>query len=229
MKSFIDFFYNYQIHYILRIILASFCGLLIGFERKNRAKEAGIRTHCVVACAACLMMIISKYGFEDLNIVGLTARGADPSRIASQVVSGVGFLGAGMIFVHKNTIKGLTTAAGIWATSGIGMAIGSGMYFVGVFSTILILVIQITLHMNTNFFAMPKNKCLKLYNITEENFQKIVDERLRKKGIIINDVIIEKNDDGSLNYIYDIELPVKISEESLISEFECKSYIETVK
>ena len=116
--------------YVLRMIIAGCCGFVIGLERKNRSKEAGVRTHAVVACASALMMVISKYGFSDTaaNIAGM--RGADGARIAAQVVSGIGFLGAGMIFVHKNTITGLTTAAGVWATAGVGLAIGAGMYVV---------------------------------------------------------------------------------------------------
>lgn len=108
-----------QIYYIARIVIAGICGIFIGLERKNRSKEAGVRTHFVVACASALMMIISKYGFCDLVSGADSMRGADGARIAAQVVSGIGFLGAGMIFVHKNTVTGLTTAAGIWATSGV--------------------------------------------------------------------------------------------------------------
>ena len=107
-----------------RILIAGLCGALIGFERKNRKKEAGIRTHIIVALASSLMMIISKYGFFDIisgNLFpGIDVR-LDPSRIASCIVSGIGFLGAGMIFTYKKTITGLTTAAGIWATAGVGM------------------------------------------------------------------------------------------------------------
>ena len=101
---------------------------MIGFERSKRLKEAGVRTHCMVAFGAALMMIISKYGFADLtegNIFLYGTRGADASRIAAQVVSGIGFLGAGVIFKTGISIKGLTTAAGLWTTSAIGMALGA--------------------------------------------------------------------------------------------------------
>ncbi len=137
-----DIIVTYSEH-LLRLLISIACGFVIGFERKNRNKEAGIRTHVVVAVASCLMMIVSKYGFNDLA----TER-FDGSRIASQIVSGIGFLGAGMIFVHKNSVKGLTTAAGIWATSGIGMAIGSGLYFVGIVTTMLLVALQVFLHVN---------------------------------------------------------------------------------
>lgn len=91
-----------QIYYIARIVIAGICGIFIGLERKNRSKEAGVRTHFVVACASALMMIISKCGFCDIVSGADSMRGADGARIAAQVVSGIGFLGAGMIFVHKN-------------------------------------------------------------------------------------------------------------------------------
>ena len=97
-----EWIYAHDLQYIFRLILACLCGTLIGMERKSRSKEAGLRTHCLVACASALMMIISKYGFADIAVGDAGIRGADGSRIASQVVSGIGFLGAGMIFVHKN-------------------------------------------------------------------------------------------------------------------------------
>lgn len=133
-----------QAELLCRIIIAGLCGGIIGYERKNRNKEAGIRTHMIVALGAALIMIVSKYGFED--ILGKQGIALDPSRIAAQIVTGVGFLGAGMIFMRKNTISGLTTAAGIWATSAIGMSIGSGLYILGILTTVLIVVIQIILH-----------------------------------------------------------------------------------
>ena len=106
--------YILEAEFFLRIVLASVCGILIGFERSKRLKEAGVRTHCMVACGAALMMIVSKYGFADLvqeaGVYLYGTKGADASRIASQVVSGVGFLGAGVIFRTGVSIKGLTTA-----------------------------------------------------------------------------------------------------------------------
>ena len=150
-----------NLEFLVRIILSGICGLIIGYERKTRGKGAGVRTHMIVALAASLMMVISKYGFSDMEaIAGI--KGADGSRIASQIVTGVGFLGAGMIYVHKNSISGLTTAAGIWATSGIGMAIGSGMYFIGIASTVVIFISQIILHKDFKFMQMPQEVTIKL-------------------------------------------------------------------
>ena len=137
-------FWMLQLELIGRLIVASICGYIIGFERNTHKKEAGIRTHIIVAIASCLMMEISKYGFADVGDF-------DGARLAAQVVSGIGFLGAGMIFVQKNSVKGLTTAAGIWATSGIGMAVGAGMYVIGVVTTILIMLLQIFFHKRISF------------------------------------------------------------------------------
>ena len=122
-----------------RLLFATVCSFIIGFERKSRSKEAGIKTHCIVGLASALIMIISKYGFTDVGV-------ADGSRIAAQIVSGVGFLGAGMIFVRHDSVSGLTTAAGIWATAGVGMAIGAGMYWLGGVTSVLILTIHFVTH-----------------------------------------------------------------------------------
>lgn len=136
---------------MLRLVIAGVCGAIVGFERSKRLKEAGLRTHCVVAVAAALLMIISKYAFADLSIItgvgkAFGSDGADASRIASQIVSGVGFLGAGVIFKNGNVVRGITTAAGIWATAAIGMALGSGMYLLGIFTTAFIMIVQLLMH-----------------------------------------------------------------------------------
>ena len=147
----------------LRIVLAALCGAFIGYERMHRGKGAGIRTHLVVATASALMMIISKYGFSDIsNIIAgnVTEYRLDPSRLAAQIVSGVGFLGAGMIYINGRTPHGLTTAAGIWATSGIGMAMGSGMYLMGFLTTIFIYISQLILHKNLRVLKTTREEQL---------------------------------------------------------------------
>ena len=107
-----------NLEFLLRLLLSAALGALVGLERSKRRKEAGIRTHCIIACTSALFMIVSKYAFLDcLDMGGL--RGADPARIAAQVVSGISFLGAGVIFKNGNSIRGLTTAAGMWGTAAI--------------------------------------------------------------------------------------------------------------
>ena len=132
-----------NLEFFIRIVLAAVLGALVGLERSKRQKEAGVRTHCIIACTSALFMILSKYSFIDVTTIdGL--RGADPARIAAQVVSGISFLGAGVIFKNGNSIRGLTTAAGMWGTSAIGMAVG--MYWLGLIEAAVLVAIQIILH-----------------------------------------------------------------------------------
>ena len=129
-----DIFWDFA----LRLFVAGAMGVLIGLEREYRAKEAGYRTHFLVALGSALMMIVSQYGFMEVLKTDLIR--LDPSRIAAQVVSGIGFIGAGTIILQKQIVRGLTTAAGIWETSGIGLAVGAGMYAVGISATLLVLL-----------------------------------------------------------------------------------------
>lgn len=124
---------------ILRIFLAALLGGLIGLEREYRAKEAGFRTHFLVALGSALFMIVSAYGFS--GTMGSPEQRWDVSRVAAQVVSGIGFIGAGTIIFHKseNVVRGLTTAAGLWVTAAIGLACGGGLYAISTAATILVL------------------------------------------------------------------------------------------
>ena len=124
--------------FILRLFIAGILGSIIGLDREYRAKEAGYRTHFLVSLGSALIMIVSQHGFGE--ILDMPNVNLDPSRIASQVVTGIGFIGAGTIILHQQIVRGLTTAAGIWATSGIGLAIGAGMYELGISATILTLI-----------------------------------------------------------------------------------------
>lgn len=133
-----------ELIYVLRIVLACIAGGIIGVERTLRQKDAGFRTHIIVAMGSALMMIISKYGFFDVVVTDSVS--VDASRIAANIITGISFLGAGMIFVKGLSIKGLTTAAGIWSTSAVGMAIGAGMYLVGFVSVAILLLVQIIFH-----------------------------------------------------------------------------------
>ncbi len=220
--------YSQELIYILRIVIAGICGTVVGLERKNRSKEAGIRTHFVVACGAALIMVVSKYAFFD--VIGESFKFAgevrlDPSRVASTIASGIGFLGAGMIFVHKGSITGLTTAAGIWATSGIGMAIGGGMYILGIGATIVILCAQLLLHLDFHRNRNARMKVWKIKDVTENGFQMTLSEELKKHNIVIHTSAVEVNDDESKNYTFTIELPKTISEEEVIELIKYKSSI----
>ena len=116
----------------LRLAVAMLLGGVIGFEREYRAKDAGFRTHFLVALGSALFCIVSQFGF------GFELK--DSSRVAAQVVSGIGFLGAGTIIFQKNVVRGLTTAAGLWVTAAIGLACGTGMYLPAVVTTLMVLI-----------------------------------------------------------------------------------------
>ena len=134
---------------LISIFISVILGFLIGYERKLRFKEAGIRTHTIVCAGSALIMVVSKYGFGDFIE-------ADASRVAAQIVSGIGFLGAGIIIYRKHEIHGLTTAAGVWATSGVGMAAGAGLYIVAAGATVIIIAIQCLFHVNCKLFLTKK-------------------------------------------------------------------------
>lgn len=125
--------------FILRLFVAGLLGTVIGLDREYRAKDAGFRTHFLVSLGSALFMIVSQYGFEEFLATHDGLR-LDPSRLAAQVVSGIGFIGAGTIMFHRQIVRGLTTAASLWATAGIGLAVGSGMYGVAVAATLLALL-----------------------------------------------------------------------------------------
>ena len=127
------------LEFVLRIFVAALLGGVIGLEREYRAKEAGFRTHFLVALGSALFMIVSAYGFED--VVSLPSHQLDVSRVAAQVVSGIGFIGAGTIIFHKseNAVRGLTTAAGVWVVAAIGLACGGGLYALAIAATVLVL------------------------------------------------------------------------------------------
>ncbi len=124
---------------LLRLGLALLLGACVGVERERGDKAAGLRTHALVALGACLVMIVSAFGFQD--VLGVRNISLDPSRIAAQVVSGIGFLGAGAILLRKEIVKGLTTAAAIWVVAAIGLACGAGMLLEAIFTTIFTIAI----------------------------------------------------------------------------------------
>jgi putative Mg2+ transporter-C (MgtC) family protein len=145
---------NMTLDFILRIFVAALLGGAIGLEREYRSKEAGFRTHFLVALGSALFMIVSQWGFSEVLNSGLTVR-LDPSRVAAQVVSGIGFIVEGTIMIQNHAVRGLTTAAGVWVTAAIGLACGAGMYLLSAASTLLVLfgleAMNLFLHrMNSN-------------------------------------------------------------------------------
>lgn len=208
-----------ELHYdfMLRLLIAGAMGVCIGVEREYRAKEAGYRTHFLVALGSTLLMIVSQYGFSDVLAADLVR--LDPSRIAAQVVSGIGFIGAGTIILQKQIVRGLTTAAGIWATSGIGLAIGAGMYGVGIAATVLVLL---GLEALSFFFkSMGLRNMIIEFTLTDKDDLKRVTSRFHEKGFIV--VSYEMTESASVNgEIYQVSMTVKakhMNEEALLLMF----------
>lgn len=195
---------NLFFDFSLRILVAGVMGSLIGLEREYRAKEAGYRTHFLVALGSALMMIVSQYGFDDVLKADLVR--LDPSRIAAQVVSGIGFIGAGTIILQKQIVRGLTTAAGIWATAGIGLAIGAGMYAIGCVATVLVLL---GLEALSFFFKSLglRNMILEFSTVDMDSIKRIVSSFESKDYILVS---YEMRDAGmGDSHLYRVSMTLK--------------------
>ena len=213
-----------QTIFVLRILLAGICGCVIGYERKNRGKGAGVRTHTIVALAAALMMIVSKYGFADIvNYPG--TNNTDPARIAAQVVSGVGFLGAGMIYFNRHLVKGLTTAAGIWATAGVGLAMGAGLYIVAIVATGLIVLMQVMLHKNYKILHMPSEEILTVTITDDAEAMDFLHNMLEKYGITVGGMKCRKKEDGLIEVEMDVSIASDIDYDDILRTFKEAAYI----
>ena len=187
--------------FIFRVFVAALLGGMIGFEREYCAKEAGLRTHFLVAMGSALFMIVSQYGFNAVLGTSITLA---PSRVAAQVVSGIGFIGAGTIIFQKHVIKGLTTAAGLWVTSAIGLACGSGLYLLSVASTLLVL-----LCLETIFFILmrigSRTISVTISTTDREKIKKVVNQ-LREDCVTMDSYEMKRH--GEL-FVVSMELKVK--------------------
>ena len=204
-----------QLDFCLRLVAACLCGAAIGYQRSKHFKEGGIRTHIIVCCAASLIMVISKYGFVDMANAGDAAlsgtRGADPARVAAQVVSGIGFLGAGVIFKNDGIVKGLSAAACIWATAAIGLAMGSGMWIVGLAATVLVTLLQWMLY---HFAAWTDAYATSRLHFTVENgheFNRSLTEQLDQWNAHPINSRITRRKDGTTDYDLTIRRRTEIS------------------
>lgn len=197
-----------NMEYLLRIFIAMILGMLIGNERKNRNKSAGLRTHAMVALGAALMMVVSKYGFSD------TVQG-DGARLAAQVVSGVGFLGAGMIFVRHNLVNGLTTAAGVWATAGIGLTLGAGMYGVGIVSALMMLIMQNLSHKLPVFASVAAGGFIRMTIANKPGAVEEIQRYLMDRKIEIHGVQISKSEKDRIKLELDVVYPHTLDKPAL--------------
>ena len=219
------------LEFFLRIVIACACGAFIGIERSHRLKEAGVRTHLLVSATAALMIIVSKYGFADLvsaeEAAAFGQRGADPSRIAAQVVSGISFLCAGVIFKQGSVIKGLTTAAGLWATAGIGLALGAGMLLLGVFATIVVLLIQIIMHRVPVLNDQYQNNRIEITVKDDTGFRSALTRQFNLWHAQILETSISHNKDGTTSYSMLVKMNNRVSQEDIFSFLENNSSMTT--
>jgi putative Mg2+ transporter-C (MgtC) family protein len=143
---------------ILRLLVSAVLGSVVGLERERLNWVAGLRTHMLVCVGSTLLMIVSAFGFAD--IIGTERVTLDPSRVAAQVVSGIGFLGAGTIILRREVVRGLTTAASLWSVAAVGLAVGGGLYLAAVWGTALILVILAGIKPLERRFSRARQACL---------------------------------------------------------------------
>ncbi len=200
-----------QAELLLRIGLSCVLGLMIGHERKNRNKSAGIRTHAIVALGAALIMIVSKYGFSDVDSY-------DAARVAAQVVSGVGFLGAGVIFVRNNLVSGLTTAAGIWATAGVGLAMGAGLYVIGIVSAVMVVLVQELMHRIDYFARVASCGTIRMTIAKKTGAVKRMEEYLENRKIDIASVKVHKNKKDEIKVEFEVIYPPGMDKAGLFSQ-----------
>jgi putative Mg2+ transporter-C (MgtC) family protein len=202
---------------LIRLSLASLFGALIGLERERKDWTAGLRTHMMVCVGSCLTMMVSAFGFSD--ILGTEHVVLDPSRIAAQVISGIGFIGAGTIlFLKQGTIRGLTTASGLWTVAAIGLATGSGLYFAAGTTTIVALIILWALQPLEQIYSKKfKQKTLRIVTRPDANNTAMLKLLLSHPDLKIQTFTLDKEDDG---FIFQLKLdPADITKfEDIIGE-----------
>jgi putative Mg2+ transporter-C (MgtC) family protein len=196
---------------MIRVGLACILGWLIGNERKNRNKSAGTRTHAIVALGSALAMVVSKYGFMDMP-------DHDAARVAAQVVSGVGFLGAGIIFVRNNLVNGLTTAAGLWATASVGLAMGSGLYVIGIASALVLIVMQEITHKIAYFAKVASAGMIRMTLVQETDAIKNMRNFLEDFKIDVVSVKINKNKKEEIKLEFEVVYPPGFDKAGLFSK-----------
>ncbi|MEW6107394.1 MAG: MgtC/SapB family protein, partial [Bacillota bacterium] len=204
-----------QTEMVLRLVLAVVFGGLIGLERESHKRPAGFRTHILVCVGSALVMMISQYAF-----VGFTrVIQYDPGRIAAQVVSGIGFLGAGTILREGATIKGLTTAASLWVVAGIGLAVGTGFYLAGAMTTGIVVVVLIALDRFERRFIYTKRDTLFVQMQDRPGQLGAIATVLGKYGVSIKDVemeTLEAGHEASLHLA--LEVPFSVRKDRLLDE-----------
>jgi putative Mg2+ transporter-C (MgtC) family protein len=182
---------------LCRLLVAALLGGLIGLDRSRSDKAAGVRTHMLVSVGSCLVMIVSAYGFSD--VIDERRIVLDPSRVAAQVVSGIGFLGAGMILRKSETVLGLTTAASTWTVAAIGLAAGAGLYVAAAGGTgMILLILTAVKRVEERITAEPSRRRLSL-NATSDGFDTAEIPRLLEgTGMELRGLRVSRGEDAGV-------------------------------
>lgn len=206
---------------VIRLILSAIAGGIVGMEREASNRPAGLRTHILVTLGSALIMLISMYGFQGL---GTGNSGGEPARLAAQVVSGIGFLGAGTILRTGNDIRGLTTAASIWVCGGIGLAIGNGYYLGGIVTTVIVLFSLRSLGFMQKKAHKSQDKLLIVQCKERAGLIGDIGQILGKNSISIKDIKvnsedhIEEEEDYMIEIRFMVKLPLKLKDIGFFDE-----------
>ena len=198
-----------------KLLLASIIGGLIGFQRENSNRPAGLRTHILVCVGSALVMITSEYIFNTYRGIS----NIDPARLGAQVISGIGFLGAGTILRDGSTIKGLTTAAGLWTVSCIGIAIGSGFYFGGIAAAIIVyLTLLISKDWEVPFENSGNSKRIRIYAENRPGIIGDIESKFAENGVIIRSIkIVPSKNNTNLRIFLFVKYPGSTAKENVIN------------
>ncbi|MBQ7293092.1 MAG: MgtC/SapB family protein [Clostridia bacterium] len=228
MGKLAELFYNFnEISIVARLVLAAFCGGLIGIERERKRRAAGFRTHILTAMGAAMTTLVGQYL---LTLEASSAENfvADPLRLGAQVISGMGFIGAGAIIVtRRKQVKGLTTAAGLWTTAIIGLAAGAGCYLEVIFSTVFIILAEM-LFSKAEYYLMSNPRIVNVYvDFVDKSALYKINDRISEQKIEILDAEITKSsEDEGISVIFTLKFPRKAKHGEILNEI---AHLESVR
>lgn len=226
-----ELFYSFNdISIVARLVLAAFCGGLIGIEREKKRRAAGFRTHILTAMGAAMTTLVGQY-LLTLGESGAENFVSDPLRLGAQVISGMGFIGAGAIIVtRRKQVKGLTTAAGLWTTAIIGLAAGAGCYLEVVFSTVMIILAEM-LFSKAEYYLMSNPRIVNVYvDFVDKTEIYRINERINEQKIEILDAEITKgSEDEGISVIFTLKFPRKAHHDEILNEIAHLESVRTVE
>jgi putative Mg2+ transporter-C (MgtC) family protein len=203
----------------LRLIVSAALGSLIGLERSRREGGPGLRTHMLVCVGSTLFMVVSAFGFGD--VLGTPNVTLDPSRIAAQVVSGIGFLGAGAIIMRREIVHGLTTAAGVWAVAAVGLAVGGGLYLAAIMATGMMLVILAVIKpLETKFFSRRRGLVINVTGDLQEAVLASIESVLRLSGLRLRRLVVHRGEGSGDDHVEITVFRSRDEDQSKIAEIE---------